>query len=467
MSPDTTQLLRELRDRLPADTLLTDPDALAAHSRDAAPFSTPGVPAAVALPRTAEQVEEVMRSAYAHGVPVVPQGARTGLAGAANAVDGCVVLSTLRMDRIGAVDPANRLVRCEPGVITKRLNDAVAGHGLVYPPDPASWETCTIGGNIATGAGGICCVKYGVTADYVLGLDVVLPDGRRMRTGRDTPKGVAGYDLTRLFVGSEGTLGVVVGATLALRPARHAPLALLAQFPSLTAAGDAVAAVTGAGHLPSALELLDRATSQAVAEYGHALLRPDSAATLIVESDAPDPAPELAAMKALCEGAGADQVVAADTAEESQRIIEARRLVSPALGAFAAALGGRPTAFVEDVAVPPSELPKFVATIEDIARRHRLRIFTLGHAGDGNLHPTVVFDESDPDEVHRARTAYDDIMAAGLALGGTTTGEHGIGTLKREWLGRELDAVSLQLHRGIKRLFDPRQLLNPGKVVEA
>ncbi|MEU2723935.1 FAD-binding oxidoreductase [Streptomyces smyrnaeus] len=467
MPADSSRLLNELRDRLPADTLLTDPESLAAHARDAAPFSTPGHPAVVALPRTAAQVEEVMRTAYHLGVPVVPQGARTGLAGAANAVDGCVVVSTVRMDRIAAIDPVNRLVRCEPGVVTKRLNDAVAEHGLSYPPDPASWETCTIGGNIATGAGGICCVKYGVTADYVLGLDVVLPDGRRMRTGRDTAKGVAGYDLTRLFVGSEGTLGVIVGATLALRPARPAPLALLAQFPSLAAAGHAVAALTGAGHLPSAVELLDRATSQAVAEYGHALLRPDSAATLIVESDAPDPAPDLAAMKALCEDAGADQVVAATTAEESQQIIEARRLVSPALGKYAAALGGRPTAFIEDVAVPPSELPKFVGTIEDIARHHRLRIFTLGHAGDGNLHPTVLFDESDPDEVHRARTAYDDIMAAGLALGGTTTGEHGIGTLKRDWLGRELDAVSLELHRGIKRLFDPKQLLNPGKVVEA
>ncbi|MFF4607308.1 FAD-binding oxidoreductase [Streptomyces sp. NPDC001339] len=467
MSPHSSQLLSELRERLPAETLLTDPETLAAHARDSAPFSAAGVPAVVALPRTAAQVEDVMRTAYECGVPVVPQGARTGLAGAANAVDGCVVLSTLRMDRIGTIDPVNRLVRCEPGVITKDLHDAVAKYGLTYPPDPASWETCTIGGNIATGAGGICCVKYGVTADYVLGLDVVLPDGRRMRTGRDTAKGVAGYDLTRLFVGSEGTLGVIVGATLALRPARPTALALLAQFPSLTTAGHAVAAISSSGYTPSAVELLDRATSQAVAAFGHALLRPDSAATLIVESDAPDPAPDLAAMKALCEDAGADQVVAAGTEEESQKIIEARRLVSPALGAYAASLGGQPTAFIEDVAVPPSELPKFVGTIEEIARRHRLRIFTLGHAGDGNLHPTVVFDESDPDEVRRARIAYDDIMAAGLELGGTTTGEHGIGTLKREWLGRELDAVSHGLQREIKRLFDPRNLLNPGKVVEA
>ncbi|MFI1285689.1 FAD-binding oxidoreductase [Streptomyces sp. NPDC020858] len=464
---DVTLLLDRLSARLPADALRTDSEALAAHTRDAAPFSEAGTPAVVTLPHTAEQVAHILRTAYELGVPVVPQGARTGLAGAANAIDGCIVLSTARMDQILEIDPANRLVRCEPGVITKHLNDAVAAHGLTYPPDPASWERCTIGGNIATGAGGICCVKYGVTADYVLGLDLVLPDGRRMRTGHDTAKGVAGYDLTRLIVGSEGTLAVVVGATLALRPARAAALALLAQFPSLTAAGDAVAAITAAGHIPSALELLDRATSQAVADHGHGLLRPGSAATLIVESDTADPASDLHAMGLLCKEAGADHVHAASTPEESRQVIEARRLVSPALGAFAATLGGKPTAFIEDVAVPRSELPKFIGTIEEIAHRNRLRIFTLGHAGDGNLHPTVVFDESDPEEFRRAENAYDEIMAAGLALGGTSTGEHGIGTLKREWLTRELDPASLELQRGLKRLFDPRNLLNPGKVVEA
>ncbi|RSS79148.1 FAD-binding oxidoreductase [Streptomyces sp. WAC06614] len=459
--------LGRLRTTLPADALLTDSAARTAHAHDAAPFSEPGMPAAVALPRTAEEVQQILRAAYACEVPVVPQGARTGLAGAANAVDGCLVLSTVRMDRVLSVDPANRLVRCEPGVITKDLDAAVAAYGLTYPPDPASWERCTIGGNIATGAGGICCVKYGVTADYVLGLDLVLPDGRRTRTGRDTAKGVAGYDLTRLVVGSEGTLAVVVGATLALRPARPPALSLLAQFPSLTAAGDAVAAVTAAGHLPSALELLDRATTRAVADYGHPLLKSGSAATLIVESDAAAPERELREMERLCREAGADHVVAAATPEESRQVIEARRLVSPALGAYAATLGGSPTAFIEDVAVPRSELPKFVGAIEEIAARHRLRIFTLGHAGDGNLHPTVVFDASDADEHRRARIAYDDIMAAGLALGGTTTGEHGIGTLKRDWLTRELDPVALELQRGLKRLFDPKNLLNPGKVVEA
>lgn len=468
MPTDTARLLERLRALLPARTLLTDPSSLASHARDAAPFSEHGTPAAAVFPRTARQVEDLLRTTYELGVPVVPQGARTGLAGGANAIDGCVLLSLARMDRILAIDPANRLVRCEPGVVTERLNDAVAEHGLTYPPDPASWNSCTIGGNIATGAGGICCVKYGVTADYVRGLDLVLPDGRRTSTGRDTAKGVAGYDLTRLLVGSEGTLAVIVGATLALRPARPEPLSLLAQFPALTAAGDAVAAITAHGHLPSALELLDRATSRAVADHGHPLLRPGSAATLIVESDdTADPASRLAAMAELCRTAGAGHVVAAADAAQAREIVRARRLVPAALAAFGATLPGKPASFIEDVAVPRSELPKFIATIEDIARSRGLRIFTLGHAGDGNLHPTVVFDASDPDEVRRARTAYDDIMAAGLALGGTTTGEHGVGTLKRDWLTRELDPACLDLHRGIKRLFDPKNLLNPGKVLQA
>ncbi len=466
-TPHDARVLDALAAALPDAALRTDGATLERHASDAAPFSDRGTPLAVAFPETPEQVQHVLRTTYAHDVPVVPQGARTGLAGAADAVDGCVVLSTERMDRILSVDPANRLVRCEPGVTTKALNDAVAAHGLTYPPDPASWERCTIGGNIATGAGGICCVKYGVTADYVRGLDLVLPDGRRTRTGRDTAKGVAGYDLTRLVVGSEGTLAVVVGATLALRPARTPALSLLAQFRHLTEAGEAVAAIIAAGHEPSALELLDRATTEAVAAYGHPLLRPGHAATLIAESDGADPAPALEAMAELCRKAGAGNVVCSAEPRQAAAVVEARRLVSPALAAYAGRLGGEVTAFIEDVAVPRSALPRLVGTIEDIARRHDLRIFTLGHAGDGNLHPTVVFDRSDPAQLRRAREAYDAIMAAGLDLGGTISGEHGVGTLKRDWLVRELDPVALELHRALKRLFDPKNLLNPGKVVEA
>lgn len=427
------------------------------YTRDSAPFCPAGTPAVVALPRTVDQVRHVMRTAHRLGVPVVPQGARTGLAGGANAVDGCVVLSLTRMNRILEIDAPNRLVRCEPGVITKALADAVAEHGLCYPPDPVSRDTCTIGGNIATGAGGLCCVKYGVTADYVRGLTVVLADGRLMRTGGRTVKGVAGLDLTHLLVGSEGTLGVIVEATLALRPARGPSTGLLAQFGSAREAGAAVAAIIAAGHTPSALELIDRTTTSAIHDLGHPI---EAAPTLIAESDSEDAAADVAAMEALCRAAGAVHL------ERSDQALEFRKLIAAAMLAIMAGMGGRPTAFIEDVAVPRTHLAALIEEIETISHHHGLWIGATGHAGDGNLHPIVLFDQDDPDAVKRAEAAYDAIMAAGLDLGGTITGEHGVGVLKRGWLRREVDADNLRMQRGIKRVFDPTGLLNPGKVFD-
>lgn len=463
--PVGNPLLAALAEALPPEALGTADVELALHRYDAAPFSEAGRPAVVVRPETVEQVRHVLRVARALGVPVVPQGARTGLAGGANAVDGCVVLSMVRMNRILEIDRANRLVRCEPGVITADLAAAVAGEGLCYPPDPASWETCTIGGNIATGAGGLCCVKYGVTADYVLGLTVVLADGEVLRVGRDTVKGVAGYDLTRLFVGSEGTLGVIVEATLALRPPRPPELALLASFASARDAGAAAGAIIREGHVPSALELMDRATTEAVAALGHPMLADAGGATLIVASDAPDAAARVRAMAELCREAKALSVAVAEDDERCRQVLDARRMVMPALGAVAKGLPGAMTAFVEDVAVPRDRLADLVERVEEIAGEYDLYIATVGHAGDGNLHPTVLFDRADRSAVRRAREAYDAIMAAGLELGGTITGEHGVGLLKREWLARELPPRGLRLQRDIKRLLDPDGLLNPGKVL--
>jgi glycolate oxidase len=304
-------LIPRLRESLPDDALLTDPDSLVAYATDSAPFAEPGAAAVVALPSNADQVTHILRTAHALGIPVVPQGARTGLAGAGNAIDGCVVLSTERMNRIVEIDPANRFVRCQPGVVAAALDAAVGEFGLCYPPDPASHRTCTVGGNIATGAGGLCCVKYGVTADYVLGLELALIDGRTLRVGHRTVKGVAGYDLTRLIVGSEGTLAVILEATLALRPRRAPGLALLAEFPDLASAGAAVAAIIAAGQIPSALELLDRATSRAIADYGHPLMSGESAATLIVESESPDAKSDLETITEICHLSGASKVTAA------------------------------------------------------------------------------------------------------------------------------------------------------------
>ncbi|WP_156726680.1 FAD-binding oxidoreductase [Streptomyces apocyni] len=456
-APD--HIAAQLRAGLPAGAVLTDPDVTAAYAHDMASFCPAGIPAVVVLPRSVEQVQHVMRTATALRVPVVPQGARTGLSGAANASDGCIVLSLLKMDRILEISPVDRIAVVEPGVVNAALSHAVAPHGLCYPPDPSSWEQCTIGGNIGTASGGLCCVKYGVTAEYVLGLDVVLADGRLLKTGRRTAKGVAGYDLTRLFVGSEGSLGIVVRAVLALKPAPPPQLVLAAEFASAAAACDAVCAIMERGHVPSLLELMDRTTIQAVNALAHMGLPDTTEALLLAAFDTPDPAADLAAVGALCTAAGATEVVPADDQAESELLLKARRLSLTALEAV------KGSTMIDDVCVPRSRLGTMLEGIADIAEKYDLTIGVCAHAGDGNTHPTVCFDAADPDESRRARESFDAIMALGLALGGTITGEHGVGVLKKEWLAREIGPVGVELQRGIKQTFDPLHLLNPGKVL--
>ncbi|MGW3496945.1 FAD-binding oxidoreductase [Streptomyces sp. NPDC001020] len=454
----TGALLDRLRSGLPAEAVLTDPDITASYANDMASFCAAGTPAVVVLPRTVEQVQHVMRTATELRVPVVPQGARTGLSGAANASDGCIVLSLTKMDRILEINPVDRVAVVEPGVINATLSRAVNEHGLYYPPDPSSWETCTIGGNIGTASGGLCCVKYGVTAEYVLGLDVVLADGRLMSTGRRTAKGVAGYDLTRLFVGSEGSLGIVVRAILALKPQPPRQLVLAAEFASAAAACEAVCRIMDGGHVPSLLELMDRTTVKAVNELAHMGLPESTEALLLAAFDTADPAADLAAVGALCEAAGATQVVPADDAAESELLLQARRLSLPALEAKAG------TTMIDDVCVPRSKLGEMIEGVERIAEKYRLTIGVCSHAGDGNTHPVVCFDAQDPDESRRARESFDEIMGLGLELGGTITGEHGVGVLKKEWLAREIGPVGVEMQRGVKQVFDPLGILNPGKL---
>lgn len=451
-------LVERLLAGLPAEAVLTDPDVTASYANDMASFCPSGAPAVVVLPRTVEDVQHVMRTATELRVPVVPQGARTGLSGAANATDGCVVLSLTRMDRILEINPVDRVAVVEPGVVNAALSRAVDEHGLYYPPDPSSWEMCTIGGNIGTASGGLCCVKYGVTAEYVLGLDVVLADGRLMSTGRRTAKGVAGYDLTRLFVGSEGSLGIVVRAVLALRPKPPAQLVLAAEFASASDACDAVCRIMEGGHVPSLLELMDRTTVKAVNDLAHMGLPETTEALLLAAFDTDDPAADLTAVGALCEAAGATQVVPADDAAESELLLQARRLSLTALEAV------KGTTMIDDVCVPRSRLGDMLAGIERVAAKYDLTIGVCAHAGDGNTHPTVCFDARDPDESRRARESFDEIMALGLELGGTITGEHGVGVLKKEWLARELGAVGLEMQRAVKNVFDPLGILNPGKL---
>ncbi|MFF8843204.1 FAD-binding oxidoreductase [Streptomyces sp. NPDC015127] len=451
-------LLERLRAGLPAEALITDSDVTASYGRDMASFCDAGSPAVVVLPRTVEQVQHVMRTATALRVPVVPQGARTGLSGAANASDGCIVLSLTKMDRILEINPVDRIAVVEPGVVNAALSRAVNEHGLYYPPDPSSWEMCTIGGNIGTASGGLCCVKYGVTAEYVLGLKVVLADGRLLTTGRRTAKGVAGYDLTRLFVGSEGSLGIVVEAVLALRPQPPAQLVLAAEFPSAARACDAVCAIMERGHTPSLLEIMDRTTVRAVNKLANMGLPETTEALLLCAFDTPDPAADLAAVAALCEAAGASEVVPADTVAESELLLQARRLSLTALETVKSAT------MIDDVCVPRSKLGEMIDGTAAIADKYDLTIGVCAHAGDGNTHPVVCFDHLDPDESRRARESFDEIMALGLELGGTITGEHGVGVLKKDWLARELGPVGLELQRGIRRTFDPLGILNPGKL---
>ncbi|GLW14298.1 MULTISPECIES: FAD-binding oxidoreductase [Streptomyces] len=451
-------LIARLRAGLPGEAILTDPDVTGAYATDMASFCAAGTPAAVVLPRTVEQVQHVLRTATALRVPVVPQGSRTGLSGAANASDGCIVLSLVKMDRILEINPVDRIAVVEPGVINAALSRAAGAHGLSYPPDPSSWEECSLGGNIATASGGLCCVKYGVTAEYVLGLDVVLADGRLLSTGRRTAKGVAGYDLTRLFVGSEGSLGVVVRAVLALKPAPPEQLVLAAEFPSTAAACAAVCEIMARGHAPSLLELMDRTSIRAVNDMARMGLPDSTEALLLAAFDTPEPAADLAAVGALCTAAGATQVVPAETAAESELLLQARRLTLTALERVKSAT------MIDDVCVPRSRLAELLDGTAAIAEKYDLTIGVCAHAGDGNTHPTVCFDAADPDESRRARASFDDIMALGLELGGTITGEHGVGVLKKEWLARELGPVGMELQRGIKDVFDPLGILNPGKL---
>ncbi|WP_327236429.1 FAD-binding protein [Streptomyces sp. NBC_01317] len=451
-------LLAQLRAGLPGEALITDPDITASYAHDMASFCEAGTPAVVVLPRSVEQVQHVMRTATALRVPVVPQGARTGLSGAANASDGCIVLSLLKMDRILEINPVDRIAVVEPGVVNATLSRAVGEQGLYYPPDPSSWETCTIGGNIGTASGGLCCVKYGVTAEYVLGLDVVLADGRLLTTGRRTAKGVAGYDLTRLFVGSEGSLGIVVRAVLALRPQPPRQLVLAAEFGSATAACDAICRIMESGHTPSLLELMDRTTVRAVNAMANMGLPDTTEALLLAAFDTHDPGADLAAVGLLCEAAGATEVVPAEDTAESELLLQARRLALPALETV------KGTTMIDDVCVPRSRLGDLLEGIERIGEKYGLTIGVCAHAGDGNTHPTVCFDAADPDESRRARESFNEIMALGLELGGTITGEHGVGVLKKEWLARELGPVGVELQRGIKQTFDPLGLLNPGKL---
>ncbi|MEV0110464.1 FAD-linked oxidase C-terminal domain-containing protein [Nocardia sp. NPDC050799] len=455
-------LIERLRERLHADRLQLDPEVMEGYAHDEAEWAPHGAPLALVRPHTAEEVQEVVRACIEFGVPVVPRGAGTGLSGGANAVDGCVVLSTEAMTAVTQIDAVERLAVVQPGVVNDHLRAAVAEHELWYPPDPASSPWSTIGGNVATNAGGLCCVKYGVTADYVLEVQVVTGTGELVRLGRRTAKGVAGYDLARLLVGSEGTLGVITEVTVRLRPQRAPERTVAGFFSSIVDAGRAVTAVGAAGIVPSALELIDRHCLAAVDRWKKMDLAVEADAVLLARCDVPGAAgdDEADAIRTCFERAGATWAARSTDEAEADALFEARRLAYPALERLGPVL-------TEDVCVPKVAVPEMLARIEAIGKKHDTLIASIAHAGDGNLHPLLVTPRDDDAARERAQHAFREIIEEALALGGTVTGEHGVGLLKMDGLAQELPPAVMNLHRAVKAALDPHGILNPGKVITA
>src|SRR3954454_3851776 len=446
---------------LPADRLVTDPDVLASYAHDDAEWAPWELPAALVRPRSAEEVQTVVRLCIEHRTPVVPRGAGTGLSGGANATAGSVVLGLERMDAVLQVDELERYAVVQPGVVNDHLRAHVARFGLWYPPDPASSPWSTIGGNVATNAGGLCCVKYGVTRDYVLALQVVTGTGELVRLGRRTAKGVAGFDLTALMVGSEGTLGIVTEVTVRLRPLPPPAITVAGHFDSVVDAGSAVRAVGAAGITPAALELVDRHCLQAVDAWKNMGLSVGAEAVLLARVDEPGATGEAIAdgIVECFETAGAGWAARSTDAAEAEALFAARRLAYPALERLGPVL-------TEDVCVPKEHVPEMLGRIEKLAARYDLTIANIAHAGDGNLHPLIIVAPGDDDARVRAQAAFEEILDAAIFLGGTVTGEHGVGLLKRGGLEREMAPEVLAMHRAVKAALDPRGILNPGKVFD-
>ena len=451
MSPD----LEALRAALPADAVLTDPDLMESYRRDWANHHPAGHPIAVVRATSTADVQALLTWASQHRVPVVPRGAGSGLSGGSTAVEGGVVLSLEKMRAI-SIDPVSRGALTQPGLLNVEVKKAAAEHGLWYPPDPSSFEMCSIGGNAATNAGGLCCVKYGVTSDYVLGMQVVLADGTAVRLGGPRLKDVAGLSLTKLFVGSGGILGVITELTLRLVPAPPPASTLVASFGTIEDAAQAVVDITSELR-PSMLELMDHASINAVEDYVSMGLDRDAQALLIARSDAPGAAAadEIARMQKACEAHDATELFTTDDPAEGDAFAAARRAAFPALEAKGSLL-------LEDVGVAIPQLPDLIHAVAQIALDNDITIAVVAHAGDGNTHPLVVYNPDDAEQTARAYVAFGAVMDAALALGGTITGEHGVGRLKKAWLPQQLGPDVMALTRRIKDALDPDGILNPG-----
>ena len=451
--------IQELTDSLPDGTVIVDADVAAAYSRDRTDVLAAGAPLAVVSARSTDEVARAMAWAHAHDVPVVTRGAGTGLSGGATATPGCLVLSLAKMNRILSIEPDDFVARVEAGVINGDLDRAAKPHGLMYAPDPSSMDISTIGGNIAINAGGLRCVKYGVTRNSVRSLTVVLADGRVLRTGHDTVKGVSGLDMVGLFCGSEGTLGVITEATVALvpRPAGD-PVTLLAPFPTADAALGAVSAAMRLGADPELMEFMDRRTLQSIDDWKGTDFA-SSGGMVLSQVTGPDAAARAELIAEAFRAGGADDVAVSANPAEGEQLIAIRRLAYPAKERLGHAL-------TEDVCVPRSRLAHMMRFIDRLAAEKDLTICTVAHAGDGNLHPVFIYDGATPADVPGVVwESAGEIFREALRVGGTLTGEHGVGTLKRRFLAEELGDVGVDVQRAIKAALDPKGLLNPSKAL--
>jgi glycolate oxidase len=454
------QTLKELQSIVGKKYVLTEPEDLVAYSYDGT-FAERR-PDVIVRPNTTEQISEVMQLAWQKEIPVVPRGMASGLAAASIAMTGGIVLDTCRLNHILEIDEVNFTVTAQAGVITQHLADTVAKKGLFYPPDPSSIKQSSLGGNAACNAGGPRCLKYGVTSDYVMGLTVVLADGRVLHTGGKAIKNVTGYNLTQLFVGSEGTLGIITELILKLIPLPKVARTAKAIFPKLDDASRCVNNILSAGITPATIELMDETTIATIEEAMHLGLPLDVEAMLIIEADGMDEdtvRKEIEAIARICRDTGCRDVQVAQTEAERTKLWSARRSISPSLARRA------PNKLGEDISVPRSAIPEAVAAIKDISRRYDIPIAIFGHAGDGNLHPNILFDKSDPVQAAKMKKAAAEIFDVSVRLGGTLSGEHGVGNLKLAFLEKDIGPISIDVMSSIKRSLDPKNILNPGKVI--
>ncbi|MFC5530713.1 FAD-linked oxidase C-terminal domain-containing protein [Cohnella yongneupensis] len=452
-------LVEQLRQIVGAAHYRDDREALVTHSYDGTPMLQ-ALPDGVVYPANTEQVAAIMKLLAAHRVPVITRGSGSNLCGGTVPLQGGVVMVTHRMNRMLEIDLENLTATVQPGMITAEFISHVESLGLFYPPDPSSMRISTIGGNIAECSGGLRGLKYGTTKDYVLGLEAVLANGEIIRTGGKLMKDVAGYDLTKLLVGSEGTLAIVTEATLKLVPPPKTKKTMLAMYRDLYGAARTVSKIIESRIIPATLEFMDNPTIRVVDDFAKLGLPHDMEAILLIEQDGEPETVErdIALIRSICEAESADRIEVAADREEAEKLLTARR------SAFTALARLRPTTILEDATVPRSKIADMVLRINEIAKKHNVAIATFGHAGDGNLHPTATTDARDPEEIHRVEQAFEDIFEAAIALGGTITGEHGVGVVKAPYLEWKVGAAGMEIMRGIKQAFDPDNLLNPGKV---